>query len=265
MVLHPPGLERRVLPVVAERQQPRAVRRGAPMSWASTCTSATLMARTGRAGSRYRPALGVRPVDPHDRTARQPPGTVRALANRVEPHRVADAAAGAAARHRRRVGGAANRGRSGAARCGHGAPLPLPRRVRRSGCRTASPAGRRVSLPGAPSRVPPDRRRRRPARAPVKVKSPEERDVVVLAADPCTWRRETGRVVRGRPRPRHRPRPRATAAGGRRRRGTRPPPRRCPARTRARRAAAAAVRRGARRRARVSQARISASVTVRPT
>ena len=44
------------------------------MSWASTCTSATLMARTGRAGSRYRPPRGVLPVDPHDRQLVRSPG-----------------------------------------------------------------------------------------------------------------------------------------------------------------------------------------------
>ena len=171
VVLHPAGLERGILPVVAEHQQPR------PLGAVHHVLGQHVHVRDVDGPDRGErvPGTGRRsawlPVDPHDRQLVRSPG--RCAVWRIARSRTVSplAAAGEAARRRRRVRGAATAAEM--ERCGTG----VRRRVflfivfPDQGVDQHDAACRRAVLPDAPSRILPDRRRRPPGDGRVKVKS----------------------------------------------------------------------------------------------
>ncbi len=106
VVLHPAGLERGVLPIVAEHQQPRPL--GAVHHVLGQHVHVRHVDGADRPG-RFPVPAAVRGAARRSarQAARQESGALLVLADGEKPHRVPAAAAGEAAGHRGRVGGAA--------------------------------------------------------------------------------------------------------------------------------------------------------------
>lgn len=106
VVLHPAGLERGILPVVAEAQQPRP--QGAVHHVLGQHVHVRDVDGPDRTSGFAVPAAVRRAaVGPARQAARQESGALLVLSNGDQPNRVPTAAAGEAAGHRRRVRGAA--------------------------------------------------------------------------------------------------------------------------------------------------------------